>query len=100
MADPTKKVVPIEPSLDDSRPVHTLTVGELRQLLRNETARVNKPESADEWVGAERAAAIMGVSPEWIYHNHKKLSFARKVGPKLLRFSLSGLREWMESRKA
>lgn len=96
-----KKIVPLRPEqLDDSRPVYTLTIGELRGVIRQEVQISPSPSAApDKWLDAKTAAELLGVSEEWLYHHTKKLPFARKIGPKMLRFSLSGLQEWMESKK-
>ena len=79
------------------KPLVTLTTGELRSLLaeviEKALASVN-----DEWVDIERAAKILSVSTHWLYHQRKKLPFARKIGPKQLRFSIKGIQKWMESR--
>jgi predicted DNA-binding transcriptional regulator AlpA len=47
----------------------------------------------------DEAAKVLAVSPEWLYHNRKRLPFTRKLGPKLLRFSYAGILRWAESKK-
>ena len=44
----------------------------------------------DELIDVAEAAARMGVSRDYLYRNHKRLPFARRVGRKLL-FSAVGL---------
>jgi predicted DNA-binding transcriptional regulator AlpA len=79
----------------------TMNDQELRSLIRQEVQAVGRNGlEPDEWVDVETAARIMGVSPEWIYHNRKSLPFASKIGPRLLRFSRNGLQKWMESKRA
>src|SRR5262249_34106773 len=95
-----RKVIPLKREIEDTRQLFTLTVGELRQLLREESSRETKPEApVDQLLDVKAVAQLLGVSVEWIFHNRKKLPFAVKVGPKSLRFSLSGLREWIEAKK-
>jgi predicted DNA-binding transcriptional regulator AlpA len=103
MSEP-KKVIPLRPdtSADDNRPAYTLTVAELRAIIRNEiAAHDNTPASrADvELVNAKRAAAMLGVSPEWLFHHHKELPFTRKISAKMLRFDLAGLHDWIQSKR-
>jgi predicted DNA-binding transcriptional regulator AlpA len=103
MSSPEKKVIPLRTTdgQDDKRLIVTMNVGELRQLVRQEVQAVSGGGAlqTDEWVDIETAAKLMGVSPEWIYHNRKTLPFASKIGRRLLRFSRVGLQQWMESKK-
>jgi hypothetical protein len=52
----------------------------------------------DHLLTVEKVAEILNVTPEWIYHNTKKLPFTRKVGG-MLRFSSNGLQRYIESAK-
>lgn len=103
MSEPGK-IVPLrkaEARPNDKAMVVTMSVGELRELIRQEvqtTVRTGGQEP-DEWLDLEAAAKIMGVSAQWIYHNRKALPFASKIGRRLLRFSRNGMQRWMESRK-
>jgi predicted DNA-binding transcriptional regulator AlpA len=47
---------------------------------------------------AEEAAKILAVTPEWLYHNRKRLPFTRKLGHKMLRFSYVGMLRWIETK--
>jgi len=97
-----RKVVALKREIDDSRPLYSLTVGEFRQLLREQSGE-SRPEnnadaSADELIDAQAAMKRLGVSKEWIYHHAAKLPFARKLGPRTLRFDLAGLRQWVQTK--
>jgi predicted DNA-binding transcriptional regulator AlpA len=54
----------------------------------------------DRLLCAEEAAPILGYSKDWLYHHWKKLPFARKIGPKGLRFSHQGIQKYIASKKA
>lgn len=100
MSEPSKKIIPLKREIEDNLPLYSLTVGEFRQLINEALSREGKAESpADQLIDAKAAAHLLSVSVEWIFHNRKKLPFAVKLGPKSLRFSLAGLREWIEVKK-
>ncbi len=81
--------------------VVTLTVGQLRQLVRQEvqTAVGQNGHGEERLLTAEEAAAVLSVSPDWLYRNAKKLPFTRRLGPKALRFSYQGIIKWLATRK-
>lgn len=99
--DPTKvPVLPVEviPSLR----------GELARLDSLLLMRLSFPQSGngpgepekDNWLTAEQAAPILGVTPRWLYRRASKLPFARRLSRKVLRFSESGLRKWQAAKRA
>ena len=97
MSEPSKilKLCPDPP--DDGRMVVQLSVSELRQMIGEEVKKsLRGATTPDEWVDIDKAAAVLSVSPDWIYHNVKRLPFARKIGPRQLRFSVHGMQKWME----
>jgi predicted DNA-binding transcriptional regulator AlpA len=101
MSESSKKVIQLKPESAPARMLVTLSVGELREMIRQELQAIERTGAeADEWVDIKMAAKLMGVSPEWLYHNRKTLPFVSKIGPRLLRFSRNGLQKWMASRKA
>jgi predicted DNA-binding transcriptional regulator AlpA len=51
----------------------------------------------DELLTVEEAAGMLRVSPRWLYRHAKTLPFTRKLSPKVLRFSRSGLLRWVAS---
>jgi predicted DNA-binding transcriptional regulator AlpA len=44
-------------------------------------------------------AQRLSVSKDWVYRNGNKLTFTRKIGPKLVRFSEAGLQKWLKMAK-
>lgn len=58
------------------------------------------PAEADRWLAAEEAAAILNVTPRWLYRHAKRLPFAKRLSRKALRFSEAGLRKWLAAKKA
>ena len=47
----------------------------------------------------EETAAVLRVSLRWVYRHWKALPFARKLGPKVLRFDRAGLDRWVMSKR-
>ena len=54
---------------------------------------------ADDLLTVEEAAAMLKVSRRWLYRHAKQLPFARKLSPKVLRFSRSGAARWLAARR-
>lgn len=48
----------------------------------------------DEWLDAKQAAELLKVSPDYLYHNHASLPFAKHLGRRLL-FSRLGIEKHM-----
>src|SRR5262245_31727051 len=80
------------PKAQDSTLLVTMTAGQLRELVRAEmqAARTNQQDT-DRWLDAGEAAKILSMSEDWLYRSAKKLPFAYKLGPKMLRFSYQGM---------
>jgi predicted DNA-binding transcriptional regulator AlpA len=57
-----------------------------------------EPEQ-DRLLNTAQAAAMLGHSTKWIYRHLADLHFARRIGPRDLRFSLLGLRKWQDRQK-
>jgi hypothetical protein len=74
----------------------------LARLLSTVDRQVRREESMieEKLLTAEQAALILGVTPRWLYGHAKKLPFARRLSPKVLRFSESGLRKWQGRQRA
>jgi predicted DNA-binding transcriptional regulator AlpA len=73
----------------------------LLDLLADKIAeRMNgkKSPKEDRLLTLEELCAVLNVSPQWVYHNIKKLPFTRKVGG-MLRFSANGLQRYIEASK-
>jgi predicted DNA-binding transcriptional regulator AlpA len=56
-------------------------------------------EDGDRLLDAEEASKVLSVSQDWLYRNAKKLPFARKLGPKMLRFSSVGIQKYLATRR-
>ena len=85
----------------DSSPSVTLTVGQLRELVKQEiwSAIGCNGNGEERLLTAEEASEMLSVSVDWLYRNAKKLPFARKLAPKMLRFSYQGILKWLATRK-
>jgi hypothetical protein len=76
--------------------------GELTQLdtlllSRLMTAGKDQDTAEDQLLDVTEAASRLGVSEDYLYHNHKRLPFTRRVGRKLL-FSANGLTRHVRSK--
>src|SRR5262244_1144748 len=88
------------PRAPDSTMLVTITVGQLRELVREEIqAATTTRHEADRMLTAEEAADMLSMSTDWLYRNAKKLPFTRKLGPKMLRFSQQGIIKWLATRR-
>jgi len=82
----------------------TTTLGEtflemMRQAVREEIQTLIRDlREKDRLLTAQEAARILSVSPDWLYHNARKLPFTRRLGPKMLRFSQLGIKKWIGTR--
>ena len=84
----------------DSTMLVTITVGQLRELIRDEIQAASTTQhETDRLLTAEEAAEILSMSTDWLYRNAKKLPFTRKLGPKMLRFSYQGIIKWLPTRQ-
>ena len=63
-------------------------------------ASESKSETTDQLLTAEDAAAILRVTPRWLYRHANRLPFTRRLSRKCLRFSEAGLRRWQASKRA
>src|SRR5215831_14990146 len=84
----------------DSTMLVTITVGQLRELIRDEIQAASTTQhETDRLLTAEEAAEMLSMSTDWLYRNAKKLPFTRKLGPKMLRFSYQGIIKWLPTRQ-
>jgi len=67
------------------------------KLLAQPQAIPALPDSAENLSVAE-ASRRLGVSVDWLYRNHKRLPFTRRIGRRLL-FSARGLDRWNSHRR-
>ena len=75
---------------------------ELEEIVQRAVERAlngNRHQEGDELLDAEAASKILAVSPDWLYHHHKKLPFTRKLAPRVLRFSRQGIQKYMAAKK-
>ena len=87
-------------TIKDSSPSGSLTVGQLRELVREEVERAtHNGHGEDHLLTTEEASRVLCVSPDWLYRHANKLPFTRKLGPKMLRFSQRGIEKWLATRK-
>ena len=71
----------------------------LRRIVRQELQSLRTElNEQDHLLEAPEAAKLLSVSEDWLYRNAKKLPFARKLGPKMLRFSTVGIQKYLASR--
>ena len=92
---------PKKANIDDSSLSVTLTVGQLKDLVREEIEKAvgQNGRQGDELLDAKGAAEILCVGEDWLYHHHKKLPFTRKLAPRVLRFSYQGIQKYLSNRK-
>ncbi len=58
------------------------------------------PKESEELLTAEQAAALLSVSPDWMYRHAASLPFTKRLSRKALRFSKGGLLKWRAGRRA
>ena len=56
------------------------------------------PRQADELLGIDEAARRLGIGVDYLYRNHRKFSFTRREGRRLL-FSANGIAEHIANPK-
>jgi predicted DNA-binding transcriptional regulator AlpA len=84
---------------DPSNTLETALESILRRIIREEMRSLKGAlNTEDRLIEADEAAKVLGVSPDWVYRNAKKLPFTRKLGPKMLRFSASGIQKYLAAR--
>jgi predicted DNA-binding transcriptional regulator AlpA len=94
MAQPTS--APTAPET----PAFTLTVAQLREIVREEIQAARAPhQDPDRLLSAEEAAKMLSMSTDWLYRHAKRLPFTRKLGPKMLRFSYLGIQKYLSTRR-
>ena len=54
---------------------------------------------SDRALNAAEAAAMLGVSPQWLYRHARLLPFARKLSRKKTVYSEAGIRRWLAMRR-
>jgi excisionase family DNA binding protein len=73
-------------------------LGDLEEIRCTAMARLNTPagvQRPDELLPVEAAAERLGVSVDYLYRNHSRLPFTRRMG-RTLRFSSLGIDEYIK----
>ncbi|MFY9531251.1 MAG: hypothetical protein WBC04_17725 [Candidatus Acidiferrales bacterium] len=73
-------------------------LGEIEQIRVTALARLTSPtveSRPDELLSVSETAGRMGVGKDYLYRNHRRLPFTRRVGRKLL-FSSAGLDSYLK----
>ena len=76
-------------------------LGELEEIRATALARLTAPaplQVLDQLLDIAEAAARLGVSKDYLYRNHSRLPFVRRMGT-ALRFSAAGLSDYIGARK-
>jgi excisionase family DNA binding protein len=82
---------------DTSHSVFENAFSELvRQAVRDEVQEIVRlARDNDRLVTIDQVASRLSVSKDRVHRNEKRLNFTRKLGPKLVRLSESGLQKWL-----
>jgi excisionase family DNA binding protein len=71
----------------------------IRNAVRTEVQEISKLRSdQDRLLTIDQVAQTLSVSKDWIYRNEKRFTFTRKLGPKMVRFSETGLQKWLRDK--
>jgi excisionase family DNA binding protein len=73
----------------------------VRQAVRaefQEIVRLIRDE--DRLLTIDQVTQRLSVSRDWVYRNGKRLNFTRRLGPKMVRFSESGLEKWLKGKES
>lgn len=65
----------------------------------NEEERAPSEPDSEQLLDVNEAAAILAVTPRWLYDHSDQLPFTRKLAPRTLRFSERELYRWLEARR-
>ena len=90
-----------EASAENSNSVFEKALSELvRQAVRAEIQEiVRRMREEDRLLTIDQVAQRLSVSRDWVYRNGGKWEFTRKLGPKMVRFSESGLQKWLKAKE-
>ena len=72
----------------------------LARLTTGAQEAVRPSTEPERLLGAPEAAQRLGVSRRWLYAHAHDLPFARRLSPRIVRFSLHGLERWKAARRA
>ncbi|MGH7568173.1 MAG: helix-turn-helix transcriptional regulator [Gemmatimonadales bacterium] len=57
-------------------------------------------DAGDRLLNVDEAAAVLGVTPQWLYRHAKDLPFTCSLSRKCLRFSRAGILHWLKARRS
>jgi excisionase family DNA binding protein len=73
-------------------------LGDLEEIRATALARLTsptkEPQLPDSLLAVDEAAVRLGVSPHYLYRNHRRLPFTRRMGRSLL-FSSNGIEQYI-----
>jgi excisionase family DNA binding protein len=67
----------------------------VRQAVRAEVQEISK-RNGDRLLTIDQVTQTLSVSKDWVYRNENRFPFTRKLGPKMVRFSETGLQKWLK----
>ncbi len=70
------------------------------RLMVDKPKAVDAPEREDRLLTTDEAAALLRVTPQWLYRRADRLPFARRLSRKALRFSEAGVHRWMATKRS
>lgn len=79
--------------------VNQVLIEEIVRDQKDQDEKQRLASAGDQMLTAKEAAATLACSEDWLYRNAKKLPFAKKLGPKNLRFSRRGLEKWLSNKQ-
>ncbi len=79
----------------------TLQAALLTVMSRPSVAVHREAERPSEgrMLDVDEAAALLGVSRRWLYRHSKTLPFTRPISRKIVRYSETGIRKWLATRR-
>jgi len=80
--------------------VHVVQGALLTRLLAARAPATGQPAPTDRLLTPTEAAALLNMTPRWLYRHHPSLPFTRRLSRKALRFSETGLKKWLATKRA
>jgi predicted DNA-binding transcriptional regulator AlpA len=68
------------------------------RLISSVLPPATSERSEDRLLSIQEVSERTGLSVRWLYRNHHRLDFARPLSRRALRFSASGLADWLAQR--
>ena len=78
--------------------LETILCNRFRDAAPRSSVRQGHPQTG-RLLSAREAATMLDVTPRWLYRRARRLPFAKRLSPKVLRFSEDGIRRYLETRK-